>query len=120
MNSFEHIYKGNTFRFTLNKSETFPKFQIEICDENYCYFISREIIISKHVIDEMIALFKNGNPNLEVSRFEFRDPDRSFLLFIKEDTILIGQTFNFVSGKREEFEMKDIDKMKFLSYLESS
>ena len=67
----------------------------------------------------MIELFRNGDPNLEVSRFEFRDPDISFLLFINGETTLIGQTYNFVTGKREEFDVKDIDKIKFLSYLES-
>lgn len=118
MSYFEHISKGKTFKFSLDKSGVFPNFKIEISDDNYCYFISREIIISKHVIEEMIELFRTGDPNLEVSRFEFRDPDRSFLLFINETT-LIGQTHNFVTGKREEFDVKDIDKIKFLSYLES-
>lgn len=68
----------------------------------------------------MIELLKTGNPILNVSRYEFRDPDRSFLLFIYSDTIVIGQTHNLVSGKREEFIIKDIDKIKLLSYLEKS
>lgn len=120
MNSFDQIYNGNTFKFTLIKSGSFPKFQIEIFTDNNCYFISREIIISKHVIEEMIELFKTGNPFLDVSRFEFRDPDKSFLILINGETTVIGQTYNLVSGKREEFVVKDIDKKKFFIYLESA
>jgi hypothetical protein len=118
VNYFENIYNGKTFRFTLNKSGDFSKFQIKIYDNNHLYFISRKIVISKHVIEEMIELFKTGNPYLNVSRFEFRDPDKSFLILIKGETIFIGKTYNFVSGKCEEFAVTDVDKLKFLSYLE--
>lgn len=118
--SFECQFNNRTFKLTLNKSGNFPKFQIEISDDNFCYYISREIIISKHVIEEMIKLFKSGNQNGEVSRFEFRDPDKSFLIFINGDTTFIGRTYNFVSGKSEEFDVKGIDKEKFLCYLENS
>lgn len=65
----------------------------------------------------MIELFKTGNPYANVSRFEFRDLDKSFFTLIKGETILIGKTFNLVSGKCEEFEVMDFDKMKLLNYL---
>ena len=62
---------------------------------------------------------KKGTRFLEVSRFEFRDPDRSFLILIKSETKIIGKTYNIVSGKCEEFKVMDFDKSKFLNYLES-
>ncbi len=71
------------------------------------------------MIEEMIELFKTGNPYLNISRFEFRDPDRSFLILIKGETTFIGKTYNLVSGKYEELQVKDVDKIKFLYYLES-
>ena len=71
------------------------------------------------MIEEMIELFKTGNPYLNISRFEFRDPDRSFLILDKGETTFIGKTYNLVFGKCEEFQVKDIDKIKFLHYLES-
>lgn len=118
MNSFDQIYNGNTFRFTLNKIGSFPRLKIEILADNYCYYRSREIIISKYVIEEIIELLKNGNPNLDVSRFEFRDPDRSFIIFINGETTVIGQTYNLISGQREEFAINQINKIEFLNYLE--
>jgi len=65
----------------------------------------------------MIHVFETGDPFLNVSGCEFRDPDRSYLILIKSQTTIIGRTYNLVSGKREDFEVKDIDKKKFLSYL---
>ena len=109
---------GNTFRFTLNKIDSFQTLKIEILADNYCYYRSRAIIISKYVIEEIIELLKNGNPNLDVSRFEFRDPDRSFIIFINGETTVIGQTYNLISGQREEFAINQINKIEFLNYLE--
>jgi len=118
VNSFEQIFYGNTFKFTLNKSESFPKFQIELFNENKCYFKSKMIFIAKPVIQEIIDLLKTGNRFLYVSRFEFRDSDKSFFIFIKSETTIIGQTYNLISRIREDFVVRDIDKKKFLSYLE--
>ncbi len=118
MYSFNQIYDGKTFKFTLNKSGDFPKFQIEILAGNNCYYKSREIIISKHVIQEMIELLNTGSPLLEVSRFEFRDEDKSYLLFIKGQTTIIGQTYNILAGKREAFVIKEINKKELIAYLE--
>ena len=118
MNSFDQKHNGNTFTFTLNKSGNFPKFKIEILEDNYCYFKSREIIISEPVIQEIIELIKTGSLLDDVSRFEFRDPDKSFLLFINHESTVIGQTYNLVSGIREEFIFKDINKNVLLTYLE--
>ena len=119
MNSFELTYNESTFKFTLNKSGSFPKLQIEISKNNVCYYKSKEIIITKYVIEEIIELIKTGNPSLEVSRFEFRDPDKSFLLFIDGETILIGQTHNLISRRREEFVIKYINKTELLGFLEN-
>lgn len=120
MNSFNHKYNGDTFMFTLNTFGSFPNFQIEILSDDNCYYKSREIIISKHVLLEMIELLKTGSPLLDVSRFEFRDTDKSFLLFIKGETTIIGQTYNLLAGKREEFVVKEINKNELLAYLERS
>ena len=118
MNNFNQKYNANSiFKFTLNKTGSFPKFQIEILTENICNFRSREIIISKYVLEVIIELLKNGNPHLDVSRFEFKDSDKSVLLFINGDTTIIGQTYNLLSGKREEFIVKEINKKELLSDL---
>ena len=118
MNNFNQKYNANTiFKLTLNKTGSFPKFQIEILIYNSCYFRSREIIISKYVLEEIIELLKNGNPHLDVSRFEFKDSEKSFLLFINGDTTIIGQTYNLLSGKREEFIVKEINKKELLDDL---
>lgn len=118
MNSFIHKYNGDTFKFTLNNWGSFPNFQIEILADDYCYYKSREIIISKHVVQDIIKLLKTGSPLLEVSRFEFRDLDKSFLLFINSQTTIIGQTYNLLAGKREEFVVKQINKKELLAYFE--
>lgn len=76
------------------------------------------IFIAKPVIQEIIDLLKTGNRFLYVSRFEFRDSDKSFFIFIKSETTIIGQTYNLISRIREDFVVRDIDKKKFLSYLE--
>ena len=76
------------------------------------------IIIAKPVIQEIIELLKTGSQFLDVSRFEFRDSDKSFFIFIKSETTIIGQTYNILSRIKEDFEVKNLDKNKFLSYLE--
>lgn len=119
MNSFIHKYNGDTFKFTLYNLGSFTNFQIELLADDNCYYKSREIIISKHVIQEIIKLLKTGSPLLEVSRFEFRDIDKSFLLFINGETTIIGLTYNLLAGKREEFVVKEINKRELLAYLES-
>ena len=113
-------HSGKIFTFTLNKFGPFPKFQIEILTDNYCYFKSKEIIISEPVIQEIIELIKTGSLLDDVSRFEFRDADKSFLLFINHETTIIGQTYNLISGKREEFIVKDINKRELLAYIEKA
>lgn len=120
MNSFIHKYNGVTFKFTFNKSGSFPKIQIEILADGNCYYKSREINISKYLIQEIIKLLKSGSPLLEVSRFEFRDLDKSFLLFINGETTIIGQTYNLLAGKREEFVVRGINKKELLANLESA
>lgn len=119
MNSFEQTNNDNSFKFTLVKMGAIPKFKIELFRKNSCYFKSKEIVISKTAIDEMTNLFRNGNPLLNVARFEFKDVDKSFLIFLKSETTVIGNTYNIIAGKREDFEFKDIDKKAFLNYLES-
>ena len=120
MNSFDQIYNDKTFKFTLDLTRSFPIFKILIFTNNFCTYKSKEIIISKNVIQEMIELFKYGSILFDdVSRFEFRDPDKSSLIFIKSNTAVIGQTYNMISGKREEFVVTEIDKKKFGDYLES-
>ncbi len=93
-------------------------FQIELFRESICYFKSKEVIISKTAIDEMTSLFTKGNPLLNVTRFEFKDVDKSFLIFLNSETTVIGNTHNLIEGKREDFEFKGIDKRAFLNYLE--
>ena len=118
MNSFEQTNNETSFKFTLMKMGGLPKFQIELFRKKSCYFKSKEVIFSKTSIEEMIHLFKNGNPLLNVTRFEFKDVDKSVLIFLKGETTVIDNSHNVISGKREDFEFKDIDKTALLTYLE--
>lgn len=120
MEYFEQVNSIETFRLTLNIFGDHPTLKVEILKNGRCNYRSKNVLISNWVLEELIELLRKGNPQLNVSRFEFMDPDRSYLLFISSETKLMGQTFNTISRKKEEFFIDYIDKVKLLEYLENA
>jgi hypothetical protein len=94
---------------------------IQYSDPAYRHlFESKKIHVPIHIIEGLIEYLKHGNPFNYPYRVEFRDVDKSYLIFFYYGEKMIFRSFNRINSRVEEFEFDDMDKMRLALVLSSA
>lgn len=83
------------------------------------FFLSKKLLISKDIIEDVAIFIKSGSSTLNIKRVEFKDIDKSYIIIFDQRRQITGRAFNTIHNKMEEFHFNEIDRVALSSYLNS-
>lgn len=120
MNTINDREERISFLMILGKPGPFYTIRFEVSNDNNTYFISNDIIIPKPTLETLIDHIRNSGTAIDnIMRFDLKDQLNSYLIIFDASRQLIVRTNNIVTGKTEEFHIKNIDRNLLVSAIES-